>query len=183
MIERTLFSDDLYPQRAVDFILSRISIPHACRLNHKWHSVLPRIPESNVYRNRYAACYGLEYDATIWAVAIWTSPVNQYFDISKTLELRRMAVTSYCPKNTPTRFLRLMRTDIKLRFPTITTLISYQDTRAHHGTIYKADNWRNGGCTPYRPWNKVRNRNASQSTADKIRWEYDLTRSKGGADK
>ena len=62
--------------------------------------------------------------------------------------------------------------NIQKKLPRITRLISYQDTDVHTGTIYKAANWKNMSTVKYRTWDESRERNESQSTADKIRWEY-----------
>jgi len=106
------------------------------------------------------------------AVGIWSSPVNQAFDMDSVLELRRMAIASEAPKNTATRMLRIMIMLIRQRLPTIKRLISYQDTEVHKGTIYKASGWQAIDTIKYRPWNKTRQRDNEQSTADKTRWEY-----------
>ena len=148
----------------------------ACELNSIWHSRLPKIHWSNVTRNRYYVCYGFSYMGVLIACAIWSSPVNQSFDIEKTLELRRMAISDLCPKNTATNLIARMINDIKTRFVLVDKLISYQDTEVHHGTIYKASNWFIDAETKFNSWSKSRTRQADQSTADKIRWGYKIKR-------
>jgi hypothetical protein len=89
------------------------------------------------------------------------------------LELRRMAINETAPKNTASRMLFYMRKDIKKRFPEIARLISYQDTEAHLGTIYKASNWTliNTMSTEVDWAASGRQRNKPQSNAPKVRWE------------
>ena len=78
-------------------------------------------------------------------------------------------------KNTATQSISYMQDDIKKNMPDIKLLISYQDTSVHKGTIYKASNWIIGATTQFIDWNTgTRKRNAIQSDAPKIRWEYDL---------
>jgi hypothetical protein len=108
-------------------------------------------------------------------VAIWSSPIaaNRLTNGDKMLELRRMAIAEYAPKNTATYMLKHMRKWVFSNFDEVNTLISYQDTEAHHGTIYKADNWVMANRGSLSEWNtKTRNRALAQSTAPKIRWEY-----------
>jgi hypothetical protein len=91
------------------------------------------------------------------------------------LELRRMAISDECPKNTATHMLRFMRQWIRLNFPDVAMLVSYQDTEVHQGTIYKADNWEEASLSDGASWTTTkRARNKEQTTAPKIRWEYKL---------
>ncbi len=178
MVEQLSFpieSGGSSPTSPLQFIIREIEVKTACELNKKWHSRLPEIDWSNVVRNRYYICYGAIFEQRWFAVAIWSSPVNQNFDLDRTLELRRMAIAPKAPKNTASRMLGVMEKLIKRRFPLINRLISYQDTEVHKGTIYKASGWRISHITKYQPWNKSRNRAISQSKADKVRWEYNLT--------
>jgi hypothetical protein len=101
------------------------------------------------------------------------------------LELRRFAIAPDAPKNTASRMLRVMRGRIRVDFPGISRLISYQDEEAHRGTIYKAAGWlptqRHAGGSWSRP--NARNLNGTPRTrpdfnnavGPKIRWEYSLT--------
>ena len=150
----------------------------ACMLNELWHSKLPNIHWSNVVRNTHYICYALKYKQAIIGVAIWSSPVaaNRFHDGKKLLELRRLALSDVCPKNTASFVLSYMVRDIKKRFPELIRLISYQDTEAHLGTIYKAANWTQAPTQiPLLDWTtSTRKRTSLQSTANKIRWEYGL---------
>ena len=162
------------PTSPLQFIIKELGVQTACALNGKWHSRLPEIDWSNVVRNRYYVCYGALFEGQWYAVAIWSSPVNQNFSLEKTLELRRMAINDNAPKNTASRMISMMVKLIKKRFSLIEKLISYQDTEVHNGTIYKASGWHIGNKTKYQPWDRSRDRATSQSRADKIRWEYIL---------
>ena len=150
----------------------------ACMLNELWHSKLPKIHWSNVVRNKHYICYALKYKQAIIGVAIWSSPVaaNRFKDGDKLLELRRLALSDVCPRNTASFVISSMIKDIKVRFPELIRLVSYQDTEAHLGTIYKASNWTAAPIqTSLLDWTTAkRKRSSLQSTADKVRWEYNL---------
>ena len=143
----------------------------ACNLNANWHSRLPDIHFSNVVRNKYQICFGAMHDDEYVASAIWSSPVARSFDDRQVLELRRLAVSNACPKNSATKMLGFMQRYIRKHLPQISLLISYQDTEVHTGTIYKASNWISAHKTKYKAWDVSRERSAAQSKADKIRWE------------
>jgi len=147
----------------------------ACMLNELWHSSLPKIHWSNVARNTHHVCYVFKYKQAIIGVGIWSSPVaqNRMKEGKTILELRRLALSDVCPKNTATRTIAEMIKRIRIKFPEITKLISYQDTKVHLGTIYKAANWKMAEQVPLIDWNTAsRKRNKLQSDASKIRWEY-----------
>jgi len=150
----------------------------ACMLNELWHSKLPKIHWSNVVRNKHYVCYAIKYKQAIIGVAIWSSPVaaNRFKDGDKLLELRRLALSDVCPRNTASFVISSMIKDIKVRFPELIRLVSYQDTEAHLGTIYKASNWTAAPIqTSLLDWTtSKRKRSSLQSTADKVRWEYNL---------
>jgi len=168
------YKEEHKPISAKDLEIVIIKPQLASALNAKWHSTLPAIPWSNITRNRFYICFGALFAWRYYAVGIWSSPVNQHFDMNSTLELRRLAISSEAPKFMATRMISQMTKAIKKRFPTICKLISYQDTSAHKGTIYKAANWTAVHTTKFQPWDKSRNRNKPQSRANKIRWEYDI---------
>ena len=150
----------------------------ACMLNELWHSKLPKIHWSNVVRNKHYVCYAIKYKQAIIGVAIWSSPVaaNRFKDGDKLLELRRLALSDVCPRNTASFVISSMIKDIKVRFPELIRLVSYQDTEAHLGTIYKASNWTAAPTqTSLLDWTtSKRKRSSLQSTANKVRWEYNL---------
>lgn len=160
------------PTSPLQLTIREISPILACYLNRRWHSRLPELDWSNVTRNRHYICFGALYDGGWYAVGIWSSPVNQAFDMNTTLELRRLAICGEAPKYTASRMLKVMIRVIKKHLPSINRLISYQDNEAHTGTIYKASNWESVGGVKYRAWDKTRKRKSSQTKADKTRWEY-----------
>ncbi|MBT9175689.1 MAG: hypothetical protein DDT22_01373 [candidate division WS2 bacterium] len=144
-----------------------IDVIRACNLNKRWHSCLPEIHWSNVARNKHYICYGASYNNVVYAVAIWSSP----------FELRRLAISPEAPKYTATWMLGKMIKDIRKRFPEIIKLISYQDIEVHKGTIYMAGNWTKHSETTYMSWNtEKRKRGEPQSKANKVRWEYYISR-------
>lgn len=137
------------------------------QLNRKWHS---RVPETgNCFDG---ICYGAEYDGMFYAVAWWSKPVSPSVMDGETWELRRMAVASDAPKNTPSRFLKIMVMMIKKDRPELKKLVSYQDPVVHTGTIYKASGWINEGSRKSGGFGsaKVRYRKPDQAPGDKIRW-------------
>lgn len=175
MVEQLSFqieSGGSIPTSPLQFTIKEMGVKTACMLNRHWHSRLPEIDWSNIVRNGYYVCYGALFEQTWYAVGLWSSPVNQSFNLEETLELRRMAIAGNAPKNTASRMIRIMVQLIRKRFPLVTKLISYQDTEVHNGTIYKASGWRQASRTKYQAWDKSRKRTESQSRADKIRWEY-----------
>jgi hypothetical protein len=148
----------------------------ACRLNKKWHSRLPEIHWSNVVRNKHEICFAGIFQSNYICSAIWSSPVARKIDDSQVLELRRMAISDKCPKNTATRMLGFMQRYIKKNMPQITLLISYQDMDVHKGTIYKAANWTPVDVTKGSAgWSSSRLRNIEQSISNKVKWEYRLS--------
>ena len=149
----------------------------ACMLNELWHSRLPKIHWSNVVRNTHYVCYVFKFKQALIGVGIWSSPVaqNRFKDGKKMLELRRLALSDVCPKNTATYVIAQMIKQIKIKFLEINRLISYQDTAVHLGTIYKAGNWTAISNVPLMDWsNKQRKRSVLQSDSSKVRWEYKL---------
>ena len=148
----------------------------ACMLKELWHSRLPKIHWSNVVRPGRYVCYVIKYKQAIVGVGIWSRAVagNRFKNEHEILELRRLALSDVCPKNTATFVIAKMTKKIKEKFPQIKRLISYQDTAVHNGTIYKASNWTKAVDVPFIDWdNKWRKRkNKLQSNSKKIRWEY-----------
>jgi hypothetical protein len=153
----------------------------AIELNALWHSRLPTVIRGNIDRNRHSICFAAEHDGVFYASAIWSSPVagDLLTKGDHWLELRRFAVANDAPKNTASRMLAVMVRIIRRRFPTIVRLISYQDTDAHAGTIYKASGWRRGKEVTDTNWGirrspTGRKRNPVVAPGVKIRWELPL---------
>lgn len=158
-------------------LIKEIGAQEASRLNFIWHSKLPRIHWSNITRNTCYVCYALLFKGTAIGVAIWSSPVaqNRFKNGKEILELRRLALSQRCPKNTASWSISVMMKMIKKKFPFITRLISYQDTEIHKGTIYKASGWSIGKETEFISWTtNKRKRSKDQTSAKKIRWEKTL---------
>jgi hypothetical protein len=146
----------------------------ASKLNQQWHSRLPVIHWSNIVRNTHYVCYGIYFKGNAVGVAIWSSPVaqNRFKNGKEILELRRLALSDKCPKNTASRVLSIMVKLIRNKFPDIKRLISYQDLDVHKGTIYKASGWVVKSENEFIDWNSdKRKRNKSQAVGRKVRWE------------
>lgn len=165
------------PTSPLHLVIETIDVHTACRLNESWHSRLPFIHWSNVVRNKHYRCFGARYDGDLHAVAIWSSPVaaNRLKDGQLALELRRFAIAETAPRQTASRMLAIMTRIIRKEIPTITRLVSYQDTEVHTGTIYKAAGWKLAVVNDGRSWStSTRKRNKEQSLAPKARWELEL---------
>jgi len=111
-----------------------------------------------------------------YASAIWTSPIARRLNGQGIIELRRFAIAPDSPTNTASRMLKVMRILIKRKFTDIKRLISYQDVEVHTGCIYRAAGWFVGAANkiPHEGWHTRMKRNATQTNADKIRWELAL---------
>lgn len=173
-----LFLDkNIFPSSPKDLNIVECKPAEACEYNARWHSRLPKLHPSNVWRNRHYICFRAEYKEQVFAVGIWSSPIARFSDYDSILELRRLAISPEAPKFTATYMLGKMIKYIKKNMKQIERLISYQDTEVHSGTIYKAGNWeptfysKRKGKT----WNS-RKRNKEQTMVDKIRWEYFIKR-------
>jgi len=165
------------PKSPMELSLLECKAKKACDLNAIWHSRFPKIDWSNVVRNKDYVCYLAQKDGICYAVAIWSSPIaaNRMKDSDQLLELRRMAIAPDAPFNTASRMLKLMRNEIKQKMPHIRKLISYQDTEVHSGTIYKASGWIAAATSEGVSWKSTgRARSEDQSTAPKVRWEFQL---------
>ncbi len=165
------------PTSALQLKVDRCAVLFACELVRKWHSRLPVIDRSNIYRNSDYVCYSASLDGIAYAAAVWTSPVARMLNDGRTLELRRFAISDDAPKNTASRVLRVMRNLISAELPHINKLVSYQDTSVHAGTIYAAAGWVIAGRRRASEWScKSRPRRPTQANAQKIRWEFVLHR-------
>jgi hypothetical protein len=172
------------PTSALHLRFSRMDIHRALTLNREWHSRLPQL-------TNWQGCiaFGAECNNVTYAVALWGRPVAREFNGRGYIELRRMAIADDAPKNTASRMIGWMLRELR-KTGEYTKAISYQDTAVHAGTIYKASGWKAVGLKKNigTGWN-TRRRNAMQTTADKVRWEYDFpstsnnaVRGGGGAD-
>lgn len=155
-------------------------------LNALWHSRLP-IYDTGFCLNSTIS-FGACYKNCWYAIAIWTNPVSASLPQREWLELRRMAIAPDAPKYTATRMLSKMQKRIAVKFPYVTTLVSYQDMEVHQGTIYKAANWVASGIHKGGSWNrpntiqkngKRRLRpDRNNAIGAKQRWIYELRKSK-----
>ena len=182
----TIVTDCLNTVDVKSITINECSAQFACLLNGIWHSRLPKIEWSNVVRNTHYVCFVFMYKQSIIGCGIWSSPVaqNRMKNGKSILELRRLALSDVCPKNTATRVISSMIKQISKKFDDIVKLISYQDKEVHLGTIYKAANWYVGAETELIDWNtSSRKRNVLQSTSAKIRWEFDLPKRTINVDK
>ena len=180
MIEQLSFQiadSGLNPTSPHQLFVREIKVQTACKLNSEWHSRLPELDWSNVTRNSLYICYGAFFNSSCIGVAIWSIPVaaNRMTDGSSILELRRLALSSRCPKNTASWMLGVMVRLIRKLFPQVKKLISYHDTEVHSGTIYRAAGWTKVSEVQFQSWSATRERNPDQSTAMKVKWEKSLT--------
>ena len=162
---------------AKQLTIERIDLTTATDANWHWHSQLPDIGGLGFGDRLW--CYGAVFDNGLYGVAIWTRPIaanRMRRPTEHLLELRRLAIPEYAPKYTATRMLGRMARTIRSTDSNVCTLLSYQMTDIHSGTIYKAANWTAvNQQTTHQTWNThTRHRPADQSTAPKVRWEYPI---------
>lgn len=161
------------PTSALQLRLEEIDFLDAKALNRLWHSRLPRLGTGCIRKQPFL-CFAAGFDERWYATAIWSNPVARLLPQKRWLELRRLAIAPDAPRNTASRMLGVMARLIRTARPEVCRLISYQDTEAHTGGIYRAAGWakaypRSKSSTG---WDMPgRRRPASQSDADKQRWE------------
>ena len=147
-------------------------------LNMLWHSRLPIY--STGFLPNHRACFAAIYKNYFFASAIWGMPSSPSIPYDTWLELKRMAISNDAPKNTASRMIKIMESVIKKKLPEVYMLISYQDTESHHGTIYKASNWKYGrlhkGAASIRSHsrNKAKDNLHGTGFVPKIRWEKQI---------
>jgi hypothetical protein len=183
------------PTSALQLKIRECSYEYAANLNRKWHSALPFCDKGSMWRG-FKVAFCAEFSGVTYAVAIWSSPVNQTVDDGYTSELRRLAIASDAPKNSGSRLLAVMVRLLSAKYPILKRVISYQACDVHDGTIYKAAGWNPGPRTKFSPWGTRKRRKPRgwrqreyatfghvvtpstrkppQTTSDKIRWEKDL---------
>ena len=168
--------DGAIPISPLQLSINETSLSKAIELNSLWHSRLPIASKDNMQRVKHLVCFAADFSGIFYAAAIWTDPIARKLNGRGWLELRRFAIADDAPKNTATRMLMVMRLIICKKWPKTVRLISYQDAEVHTGTIYKAAGWKIGATSSVgaKGWNN-RKRAKMQTTADKIRWEYDLS--------
>lgn len=158
------------------FTIVDVSPKLASALVRLWHSKLPAIPHTNIQRNRRYACFAFVHSGHAHGIAVYSSPVNQKLDQGTCLELRRLAMSTKCPKNSATYFMARAEALLVERMPEIDMLISYQDKEHHLGTVYKAGNWRVGKDNVRHTDRRIArpDRSPPQTTSKKVRWEKPL---------
>lgn len=175
-------NDGILPTSATDLIVEEIDRYRARDLNSLWHSRLP-IYNTGFCLNSLIS-FGAFYLNVYYAIAIWTNPVAANLPQKEWLELRRLAISDDAPKYIASYMIGKMVKEIKIKFPYIKTLVSYQDTSVHKGVIYKASNWKKDGIHKGGSWNRPnsRNKNGKRRTrpdlnnavGEKQRWVYNL---------
>lgn len=162
------------PTSALQLNIVTITSSKAAMLNELWHSRMPKIDAYAVCK----PCFAALYENRFYAIAMWSLPIaaNRIKNGNFCLELRRMAIASDAPQNTASRMLAIMKNYIYKNRPDIIRLLSYQDTGVHSGTIYKASGWSAVRTSEYVTWGNHSKRpgRIEQSTAPKVRWEYEL---------
>ena len=168
--------DGSLPISPLQFQLVKVPFETAKALNALWHSRLPRFGTGAVKDMNSYLCYAAEFAGIYYAVAIWSNPVARMLPQDRWLELRRLAISAECPKNTATRMLGVMARLIRRKRPEIERLISYQDMEVHKGAIYAAAGWTRTTVNTSASWDRPgRRRPKEQSSANKQRWEKVLT--------
>lgn len=181
MVARSLFQGTgggSIPTSPLQLLLEVIDFNEARKLNRLWHSRLPRFGIGAVKTMPYL-CFGAAFDGIYYGAAIWSNPVARLLPQRTWLELRRLAIAPGAPQNTASRLLAIMVRIIRNIRPNVVNLISYQDTDAHTGTIYRAAGWIPTAISEGGHWTRPmcgRNRPKPQSESPKQRWEKCLGR-------
>lgn len=163
------------PTSALSLFIDDIDFLRARSLNKRWHSTLPRFGTGFIDDQPFP-CFAATFDGLIYAVAIWSNPAARNLPQHEWLELRRLAIGPESPRNTASRMLAIMTRLLRKKRPWLTRLISYQDTEAHSGAIYRAAGWvKTTVSADGDDWDRPgRRRPAVQSDAAKQRWEKEL---------
>lgn len=166
--------------RARHLQFERCETDLAVRLVRAWHSRLP-----NTQAGPWQHAFRMHVGDKTFAVALWNNPSARTLP-QNWAELRRMACAADAPRNTASRFLGLMAGWFRENSPASERLISYQDTAVHHGTIYKAANWKAGFVSKARVRDRTTERAGTHrayrsdangvepASSEKIRWELTL---------
>lgn len=159
------------PTSPLQMRVEPIAFDRAKELNRLWHSRLPRLGTGFIKAQPYL-CFAAEHAGVAYAVAIWSNPVARALPQQEWLELRRLAISGDAPRYTASWMLGIMRMLIARQRRKVKTLVSYQDTEVHTGTIYAAAGWTKTITTTHAEWNMPgRSRPAAQSAALKQRWQ------------
>jgi hypothetical protein len=151
--------------------LEQVPFERAKELNRLWHSRLPRFGTGFI-ENQPFLSFAATSGGKVYAVAIWSNPAARNLPQQTWLELRRLAIGPEAPRMTASWMLGQMVRFIRKQRPEIETLVSYQDTEVHTGTIYMASGWKPTVVNEDGNWNRPgRLRPKAQSEAAKQRWE------------
>lgn len=170
-------------ESASELVSQPIHLIRMLELNRLWHSALPNLPYRTAQWGDLVEPLAIsDGQGGVYAVSLVTRPIaanRMRWPLDHLAELRRLAVAPYAPKFTATRSLRLIRQSIKSGHPDICTLVSYQATDVHSGTIYKADNWTRDDPQTYQGWashgdSAKAGAMTQQNTSPKVRWRYQL---------
>ena len=101
----------------------------------RFHSLLP-----TCHHGPWRFAFEAHFAERTLAVALWNDPSCQDFP-RHWLELARLAVCPQAPRYTCSRFLGWMVRYLRRHCPAAQKLLSYQDLKAHRGTIYQAAGW------------------------------------------
>lgn len=167
------------PTSALDLHCQEIDMRTAAELNQAWHSLLPRTDLGNLLCGNMSVAYAMRHLDDWYAVAIYSQPIVRAVCDGCTIELRRMAISDFAPKNTASRFLAITRRKLCKKFPWLNRIVSYQAVDVHSGTIYKAAGWTQAGkivnARPQRfSGSGQRATGPLQTTSRKVRWEIFL---------
>jgi hypothetical protein len=117
-------------------------------------------------------------DGAVVGAMVFRPPTSRRLPADGTwMELARWCLTPDGGLNAGSRMHRAAVRELKLRFPTVTTLVSYSDRSAGHtGTLYRACNWRSAPT-----WQRVKPPPTGGGSWDGItrqepkdRWVFDL---------
>lgn len=177
------------PTSAKQLSIAEMDRYTARNLNRLWHSRLPDY-DTGFCLNSLVS-YGASYQNVYYAIAIWTNPVAMALPQHQWLELRRMAIAPDAPKFTASFMIGKMIKLIRLKFPVVDTLVSYQDMEVHSGTIYKASNWTADAIHKGGSWDRpnAKNQNGKPRTrpdknnaiGPKQRWVYRIRNHEEGS--
>jgi len=159
--------------------VQEVSMRTAQELNATWHSMLPRTDLGNLLCGNMSVAYAASYSDYWFAIAIYSQPIIASMCDGHTIELRRLAICDSAPRNTATWMMARTRRMLKKKWPHLNKAISYQAVDVHHGTIYKAGNWKPvGEIVDARPQrlsgSGQRATGPLQTTSRKLRWEIEL---------
>jgi len=162
------------PSSPLEMRVEAIGFSLARTLNECWHRTMPRFGTGFV-KNQPFPSFAATHQGRIYAVAIWSNPAARNLPQRSWMELRRFAIAPDAPRNTASWMLAIMTRLLKRDRPWLEHLISYQDTKQHSGTIYRAAGWQPEVVNADGNWTRrLRPRPQCQSRHPKQRWGRNL---------